>query len=63
MTYPADFLTWLEALDSRFNITAGHIWEAAQKAERERICTILYEEYAQINVNLPRIMERIDVPE
>lgn len=37
MTYPAGYLAWLEALDSRFNITAGHIWEAAQKTERERI--------------------------
>ena len=37
MTYPADYLAWLESLESRFNITAGHIWEAGQKYERERI--------------------------
>jgi hypothetical protein len=36
MTYPAGYLKWLESLESRFNITAGDIWEAAQAAERER---------------------------
>ena len=41
MTYPAGYLAWLEALDSRFNITAGHIWDAAQLAERERIKAII----------------------
>lgn len=30
MTYSADYLAWLKSLDSRFNVTAGHIWEAAQ---------------------------------
>jgi hypothetical protein len=41
MTYPAGFLAWLESLESRFNITAGHIWEAAQAAERERTREII----------------------
>lgn len=35
-TYPADYLAWLESLESRFNITAGHIWAAAQLEERKR---------------------------
>lgn len=35
-TYPADYLAWLESLENRFGITAGHIWEGAQLGERKR---------------------------
>lgn len=53
---------WLEStLWTDWN--TENAWIAAQQAERERIKNILYEEYAQINVNLPRIMEKIDVSE
>jgi hypothetical protein len=49
MTYPAGYLKWLESLESRFNITAGDIWEAAQAAERERAKECITEllDYAQ----------------
>jgi hypothetical protein len=49
MTYPAGYLKWLESLESRFDITAGHIWDAAQQEERQKWLKIVNEllEYAQ----------------
>lgn len=68
-TYPADYLHWLERLDSRFNITAGHIWEAAQKYERERIKSIIKQFSTECSEDgewircRNKLLEKIDVRE
>ena len=69
MTYPAGFLMWLESLDSRFNITAGHIWDAAQLAERERMKAIIKQFSAECSEDgewigcCNELLENIDVSE